>query len=124
MKQHLKSIPISLHKLQSSIPPEIEAIVLKSMRLNQDERYQLTSVLWNDLKHFADIDLLLFKMDKEPVSMDAHTPSNMDSKQLDFHRIFDTFIINCANCRPNAAPIKHRLLRFASDFHKLFICHL
>ncbi len=98
-------------------------IVLKSMRLNQDEGYQLTRALWNDLKYFADIDLLLFKMDKETVSMDDHTPSNMDSKQLDFNLIFGTFIINCANCRPNAAPIKHRPFRCASYFYKLFICH-
>jgi hypothetical protein len=44
------------------------------MRLNQDERYQLTSALWNDLKHFADIELLLFQMDQEPALINVHAP--------------------------------------------------
>ena len=78
----------------------------------------------NDLEHFEDIYLLIFQMDKEPASIDVNITSNMDRKQLDFHRIFATFIIKCANCIPKAELIKHRLLRFASDFHKLFICHL
>jgi len=47
------------------------------MRLNQDDRYQLTSALWNDLKHFADIELLLFQMDQEPALIDVHIASNM-----------------------------------------------
>jgi len=60
MNQHLTAIPISPRKLQSSIPPEIEAIILKSIRRNPDERYQFASELLNDLKHFADIDLSQF----------------------------------------------------------------
>ena len=60
MNQHLTAIPISPRKLQSSIPPKIEAIIFKSIRRNPDERYQSASELLNDLKHFADIDLSQF----------------------------------------------------------------
>jgi serine/threonine protein kinase len=75
MNQHLTAIPISLRKLQSSIPPEIEAIILKSIRRNPDERYQSASALLNDLKHFADIDLSQFPKDKELISTSMLTYS-------------------------------------------------
>ena len=68
MNQHLTAVPISPRKLQSSIPPEIEAIILKSIRRNPDERYQSASELLNDLKHFADIDLSQFPQGPEPKS--------------------------------------------------------
>ena len=65
MNQHLTAIPISPRKLQPSIPFGIEAIILKSIRRNPDERYQFVSELRNDLKHFADIDLSQFPTDPE-----------------------------------------------------------
>jgi eukaryotic-like serine/threonine-protein kinase len=66
MNQHLTAIPISPRKLQPSIPLGVEAIVLKSIRRNPDERYQFASELQQDLKHFADLDLSKFPMWPEP----------------------------------------------------------
>ncbi len=66
MNQHLTANPVSPRKLQPSIPPGIEAIVLKSIRRNPDERYQSASALQHDLKHFADLDLSQFRLGPEP----------------------------------------------------------
>src|SRR5208283_5542879 len=77
MNQHLTAIPISPSKLQSSITPEIEAIILKSIRRNPDERYQSASELLNDLKHFADIDLSQFPKDSELKSTGVLTDSQI-----------------------------------------------
>ena|SRR5271157_2264310 len=60
MNQHLTAIPNPPRKLQPFIPLEIEAIILKSIRRNPDERYQFASELRNDLKHFTDIYLSQF----------------------------------------------------------------
>lgn len=77
MNQHLTANPLSPRKLQSSIPLEIEAIVLKSIRRNPDERYQFASELRNDLKHFADIDLSQFLTDPERKSTGVLTDSQI-----------------------------------------------
>lgn len=65
MNQHLTANPISPRKIQPSIPPEIEAIILKSIRRNPDERYQSASLLLHDLKHFEDLDLSQFSLEPE-----------------------------------------------------------
>jgi serine/threonine protein kinase len=66
MNQHLTANPIPPRKLQPSIPPGIEAIILKSIRRNPDERYQSASALRHDLKHYADLDLSQFPISPEP----------------------------------------------------------
>jgi serine/threonine-protein kinase len=65
MNQHLTANPIPPRKFQSSIPPGIEAIILKSIRRNPDERYQSASSLQHDLKNFEELDLSLFPMKPE-----------------------------------------------------------
>jgi serine/threonine-protein kinase len=77
MNQHLTAIPNPPRKLQPSIPLEIEAIILKSIRRNPDERYQFASELLNDLKHFADIDLSQFPTDSELKSTSILTDSQL-----------------------------------------------
>jgi serine/threonine-protein kinase len=77
MNQHLTAIPNPPRKLQPSIPLEIEAIILKSIRRNPDERYQFASELLNDLKHFADIDLSQFPKDPELKSTSVLTDSQI-----------------------------------------------
>ncbi len=68
MNQHLTANPIMPRKLQPSIPPGIEAVILKSIRRNPDERYQSASALRHDLKHFADLDLSQFLLEPEPAA--------------------------------------------------------
>ena len=65
MNQHLTANPISPRKFQPSIPPGIEAIILKSIRRNPDERYQSASSLRHDMNHFEDLDLSQFPMEPE-----------------------------------------------------------
>ena len=77
MNQHLTAIPNPPRKLQPSIPLEIEAIILKSIRRNPDERYQFASELLNDLKHFSDIDLSQFPKDPELLSTSVLTDSHI-----------------------------------------------
>jgi len=48
---------------------------------------------------------------------------NINEKASITNRILDNYIINPGTCILNQEPIKHRLLRLASDFHKLFIYH-
>jgi serine/threonine protein kinase len=68
MNQHLTANPVSPRKLQPSIPPGVEAIVLKSIRRNPEERYQSASELRHDLMHFADLDLSQFPLEPEPAA--------------------------------------------------------
>ncbi len=68
MNQHLTANPVPPRKLELSIPQSIEAVILKSIRCNPDERYQSASVLLHDLKNFADLDLSQFRFEPEPAA--------------------------------------------------------
>jgi len=65
MNQHLTADPIPPRKHQPSIPPGVEAIILKSIRRNPDERYQSADLLLNDLKHYEFLDLSQFPLKPE-----------------------------------------------------------
>ncbi len=66
MNQHLTANPIPPRKLEPSIPPGIEAIILKSIRRSPDERHQSAGTLLHDLKNFEALDLSQFPMEPEP----------------------------------------------------------
>lgn len=68
MNQHLTATPTPPRKLRPSIPPGVEAIVLKSIRRNPDARYQQAGELKHDLEHYADLDLSQFRLEPEPVA--------------------------------------------------------
>ena len=68
MNQHLTAIPLSPRKLQPSIPLGIEAVVLKAIRRDTDERYQSASAFRYDLEHFAEPDLSQFNLEPEPAA--------------------------------------------------------
>ncbi|MGD0080281.1 MAG: serine/threonine-protein kinase [Methanoregula sp.] len=68
MNQHLTAIPASPRMFQPSIPPGIEAVVLKSIRRNSDERYQSANAFRYDLQHFAELDLSQFNLEPEPAA--------------------------------------------------------
>jgi eukaryotic-like serine/threonine-protein kinase len=68
MNQHLTAIPSSPRKLQPSIPPGVEAVVLKSIRRDVDERYQSPREFRYDLLHYADLDLSQFRLEPEPIA--------------------------------------------------------
>src|SRR5271157_1110317 len=57
MNQHLTAIPVSPRTIQSSIPPGIDAVVLKSIRRGTEERYQTIREFRYDLQHFSELDL-------------------------------------------------------------------
>jgi len=65
MNQHLTSTPESPRKLRPSIPPEVEAIVLKAIRRDPDERYQSASEFEHDLEHYKDLDVSGFRLGPE-----------------------------------------------------------
>jgi serine/threonine protein kinase len=73
MNQRLTANPVSPRKLQPSIPTGIEAIVLKAIRRNPNERYQSASELRYDLKHFVDLDLSQFRLEPEPAAGEVLT---------------------------------------------------
>ena len=60
MHQHMTSTPIPPSQLNPSIPPGVEAIILKTLRRDPEERYQAADLLEYDLKHFAELDLSKF----------------------------------------------------------------
>jgi serine/threonine-protein kinase len=60
MNQHMTSTPIPPSQLKSSIPPGVEAIVLKTLRRDPEERYQAADLLEYDLKHYSELDLSKF----------------------------------------------------------------
>ncbi|MFZ1128812.1 serine/threonine protein kinase [Methanoregula sp.] len=66
MNQHLTAVPVSPRKLQPSVPPGIEAVVLKSIRRDPEKRYQSASAFRYDLQHYAELDLSQFQLEPEP----------------------------------------------------------
>lgn len=68
MNQHLTAIPVSPRTIQSSIPPGIDAVVLKSIRRDTEERYQTIREFRYDLQHFSELDLSRFRLEPEPSS--------------------------------------------------------
>ena len=68
MNQHLTAIPVSPRTIQPSIPPGIDAVVLKAIRRDTEERYQTIREFRYDLQHFSELDLSQFRLDPEPAS--------------------------------------------------------
>ncbi len=50
--QHINSIPIPPRELNPDIPPKLEAIILKAMAPNPDQRYSSAEAMLADLKEF------------------------------------------------------------------------
>jgi len=68
MNQHLTGTPTPPRKLRPSIPPGVEAIVLKAIRRNPDQRYQFAGEFREDLLHYNELDLAQFPMEPEPAA--------------------------------------------------------
>lgn len=68
MNQHLTANPASPGKLNPAIHPNIEAIIMKSIRKNPKERYQSAEEFLNDLKNYKDLSTSDFPRDKEKVT--------------------------------------------------------
>ena len=60
MNQHMTSTPVPPSLIKSSIPPGVEAVVLKTLRRDPEERYQAADLLEYDLKHSDQLDLSKF----------------------------------------------------------------
>ena len=67
MQQHLTKTPDLPHKSGVEIPPQIEAIIMKSIRKNSRERYQSAEALLQDLKNYQDLDVSQFPHGAERV---------------------------------------------------------
>jgi serine/threonine protein kinase len=65
MSQHMTSTPPAPRKINPHIPAGMEAIILKSIRRNADERYQTAEDLSNDLQHLDSLDLSQFQFGPE-----------------------------------------------------------
>jgi serine/threonine-protein kinase len=65
MNQHLTGVPVFPRMIQPSIPTGVEAVILKSIRRNPDERYRSASAFRKDLNNYADLDLSQFPSDPE-----------------------------------------------------------
>jgi serine/threonine-protein kinase len=68
MQQHLTKTPDLPHKSGVDIPPQIEAIIMKSIRKNPDERYQSADAFLHDLQNYLDLDISKFPRGQERVS--------------------------------------------------------
>jgi serine/threonine-protein kinase len=68
MNQHLTAVPAPPRRFQPSIPPGVEAVVLKSIRRDTDQRYQSASAFRYDLQHFAELDVSQFRLEPEPAA--------------------------------------------------------
>jgi serine/threonine-protein kinase len=68
MNQHLTAIPAPPRTLQPSIPPGVEAVVLKAIRRDTDERYQTITEFRSDLQHYPELDLSQFRLEPEAVA--------------------------------------------------------
>jgi serine/threonine-protein kinase len=68
MNQHLTTAPGLPSKLNPSIPPNIEAIIMKSIRKDPKERYQSAELFINDLKNYKELDVSNFPTKTEKVT--------------------------------------------------------
>ena len=68
MQQHLTKTPDLPHKSGVDIPPQIEAIIMKSIRKNPNERYQSANAFLHDLQNYLDLDISEFPHGQERVS--------------------------------------------------------
>jgi serine/threonine-protein kinase len=68
MNQHLTTTPPLPRQSNSSIPPQIEAIIMKSIRKNPEERYQSAEAFLNDIKNYKDRDISDLPLKKEKVA--------------------------------------------------------
>ena len=65
MNQHLTGVVRPPHELNHAIPPQVEAIILKAIRRDPDERYQDAAGMVYDLEHYQDLDLSRFVFESE-----------------------------------------------------------
>ena len=68
MNQHLTTTPAPPRKLNPAIHPNIEAIILKTIRKNPKERYQTAEEFLEDLKNYKELSTSNFPRDKEKVT--------------------------------------------------------
>ncbi len=105
MNQHLTANPVPPRKLEQSIPLGIEAIILKSIRRNPDERYQSAGELKNDLKIFENLDLSQFPMEPEPAVGEMLTERQIWVRSI---LVFIAFLVIAALIVLIVYLIKHR----------------
>ncbi|HXX59594.1 MAG TPA: serine/threonine-protein kinase, partial [Dehalococcoidales bacterium] len=65
MHQHLTGEPVPPIRINNSIPPVMEKIILKCIRRDPRERYQSAAALLYDLEHFRDLDVAQFNLGPE-----------------------------------------------------------
>ena len=68
MNLHLTTAPTAPGKLNPAIHPNIEAIILKTIRKNPKERYQTAEEFLNDLKNYKELNISNFPRNKEKVT--------------------------------------------------------
>ena len=71
--QHINSIPIAPRELNPDIPEALEAITMKAMAPNADQRYSSAEALLNDLKEFR----------KNPGVVIAQTPQAAEEEEIE-----------------------------------------
>lgn len=71
--QHINSIPIPPRELNPDIPPKLEAIILKAMAPDPDQRYPSAEAMLADLKEFR----------KNPDADTPHVHENPDSEEVE-----------------------------------------
>jgi serine/threonine protein kinase len=65
VNQHLRGTPVPPTKLNPSISPAVEAVILKCIRRDPNERYQSAGDLLQDLEYLEQLDLSLFPPQQE-----------------------------------------------------------
>jgi serine/threonine-protein kinase len=68
MNQHLTKTPLLPRQSNPSIPPQIEAIIMKSIRKNPEERYQSAEAFLNDIKNYKEREISDLPLKKEKVA--------------------------------------------------------
>ena len=67
MQQHLTRTPDLPHKSGVDIPPQIEAIIMKSIRKNPNERYHSAEAFLLDLQNYHNVDISQFPRGTERI---------------------------------------------------------
>ena len=67
MNQHLVSTPPLPRQSNPTIPLQIEAIIMKSIRKNPKERYQSAEAFSDDIKHYKEMEIPNLPLKKEKV---------------------------------------------------------
>jgi len=88
IKQHINELPKSLKEIRKDTPAELEKIILKLLAKNQNERYQITAGLLNDLIPLSSEKIVVETLEQRKSYLNC---SELIGRENEMQKLKDTF---------------------------------